>query len=336
MSDSNFKSGAVRSSDTSHLDFTALPLVGLIGVARTASEGATKYGRLNYMQGMPVHDTLNHSIRHVVMYLLGDRSEPHLEHAAWGLLASIQQETLDPSVSKPHLLGPGAIITPDVQAHLDANKEDLVARRKSGEFAGIGEWNLRDLPEIKTILGYRSEIEFDACDLASQIEEGLLAPVNAQGQAIANNEEPREPIVAMEDPRCLGRFRVPGSHESAGRIVFGEIYIDSRPNPDQSHYWDCVLVNSDEPMANLESYHEHYRGKRLLVVSHYDWVNGKPYSIDSDWGYASASAKSSKITGEVTRTELINGGQGPAGDPLPDEAYVDFIIEGVRVYFKKS
>lgn len=151
-----FETGAVRSADANHLDFTSLPLVGLIAVARTAGEGGTKYGRWNYLQGMPVHDLLNHSFRHLVMYTLGDRSEPHLEHAAWGVMAAIQQETLDPSLSKPHMLGPGAMITQEVKKYLDDNKDRLAELRKSGEFDGIGNWKLTDLPEIQRLLEQRN------------------------------------------------------------------------------------------------------------------------------------------------------------------------------------
>lgn len=151
----NFASGAVRSADTANFDYTSMPLIGVMAVARTASEGATKYGRLNYVQGFPVHDLLNHAFHHLVQYTLGDRSQPHLEHAAWGLLAAIQQDTLDPELSKPHMLGPGATITPEVQKHLDDNKEQLAARRKAGEFDGIGDWKLTDLPEIRRLLEQR-------------------------------------------------------------------------------------------------------------------------------------------------------------------------------------
>lgn len=153
----NFASGAVRSADANHMDFTSMPLIGLIAVARTAAEGGTKYGRYNYLQGMPVHDLLNHAFRHITMYTLGDRSEPHLEHAAWGIMAAIQHETLDPELSKPHMLGPGATITPEVQKHLDDNRERLSVMRKAGEFDGIGEWKLTDLPEIKRLLEQRAK-----------------------------------------------------------------------------------------------------------------------------------------------------------------------------------
>ena len=155
MSDSKQPTGAVRSADANHLDFASLPLIGLIGVARTAAEGAAKYGRFNYMLGLPVHDLLNHAIRHIVMFLLGDRSEPHLEHAAWGLLAAIQSYALDPAFSGLHLLGQGATLTAEVLAHLEREAPLLANGRQAGEFESVGNWETRLLPEVARILNNR-------------------------------------------------------------------------------------------------------------------------------------------------------------------------------------
>ena len=154
-----FETGAVRSADANHLDFMSMPWIGILGVARTAAEGGSKYGRFNYMQGMPVHDLMNHCFRHMIMYSLGDRSEPHREHAAWGILAAIGQDILDPELSKPHMLGPGATITPEVQKYLDDNKDQLAARRAAGEFADSGKWKITDLPEIARLLEQRKAAE---------------------------------------------------------------------------------------------------------------------------------------------------------------------------------
>lgn len=155
MSDAMQATGAVRSTDANHLDFAALPLIGLIGVARTAAEGGAKYGRFNYMLGFPVHDLLNHAVRHIVMFLLGDRSEPHLEHAAWGLLAAIQQNTLDPGFSASHLLGPGVTLTDEARRHLAENPP--ATRPDTVEFQALGNWRLAELPEIKISLASRPQ-----------------------------------------------------------------------------------------------------------------------------------------------------------------------------------
>jgi len=134
--------------------------VGLIGVARTAAEGAAKYGRLNYVQGLPVHDLLNHTIGHIVQFLLGDRTQPHLEHAAWGVLAAIQSHTLDPDLSSKHLLGPGATLSAANLDHLESQAPALKAARDAGEFADSGSWNLRDVPEISGLLAQRTHEQF--------------------------------------------------------------------------------------------------------------------------------------------------------------------------------
>jgi hypothetical protein len=149
------KTGAVRSADADLFSYTSLPMLGLMGVARTAVEGKTKYGRLNYKQGMPVHQYLDHAMHHIIKYTAGDRSEPNLEHAAWGLLAAIESALLYPELNSAHDLGPGSTITPAIQAHLDSIKDDLAARRKAGEFAKVGQWRLADLPDVQALLNER-------------------------------------------------------------------------------------------------------------------------------------------------------------------------------------
>lgn len=155
-----FETGAVRSADVQHLSFTSLPLIGLIGVARTAAEGEVKYGRYNYMLGMPLHDALEHTLNHWIMYILGDRSQPHLEHGAWGALYCVQAAVLHPELSAGRMLGPGATVTPEMKEYLESIREELATKREAGEFDGIGEWKLTDLPEIKRLLEQRNNHEF--------------------------------------------------------------------------------------------------------------------------------------------------------------------------------
>lgn len=102
-----FETGAVRSSDAEATRYDLISPIGLEAVARTCAEGAAKYGDWNWEKGMPVHDLLNHALRHVYQYLAGDRSEDHLPHAAWGLLAAIHSEQLWPHLNAGTLRGPG-------------------------------------------------------------------------------------------------------------------------------------------------------------------------------------------------------------------------------------
>ncbi len=102
-----YTTGAVRSSDAEATRYDLISPIGLEAVARTCAEGAEKYSDFNWEAGMPVNDLLNHAIRHVYRYLAGDRSEDHLPHAAWGLLAAIHSEQLWPHLNAGTLRGPG-------------------------------------------------------------------------------------------------------------------------------------------------------------------------------------------------------------------------------------
>lgn len=156
--DNKFGTGAVRSADADHLDFLSMPLIGLIGMARTTFEGGSKYGRFNYMKGMPAHVCVNHAIRHLVMWGMGDRSEPHLSHAMWNCAAAEQSMVLSPELNAPHLPGPGYTLTPEILAHLDEQAPKLAEKRKDKEWLKkLGGWVIGSLAEIQTILGQRRQ-----------------------------------------------------------------------------------------------------------------------------------------------------------------------------------
>lgn len=94
-----FGTGAVRSDTFEEFRYDLVSPIGLREVARTCAEGAAKYSDYNWERGMPVHDLLNHAIAHIFQFLSGDRSEPHLPHAAWNLLAAIHSAELWPDLN---------------------------------------------------------------------------------------------------------------------------------------------------------------------------------------------------------------------------------------------
>lgn len=94
-----FGTGAVRSDTFEEFRYDLVSPIGLREVARTCAEGAAKYSDFNWERGMPVHDLLNHAIAHIFQFLSGDRSEPHLPHAAWNLLAAIHSAELWPDLN---------------------------------------------------------------------------------------------------------------------------------------------------------------------------------------------------------------------------------------------
>lgn len=87
-----FSTGAVRSNDANGVRYDLISPIGLRQLAETYAEGAKKYGDYNWKKGLPIGDTLNHLIRHIELWRSGDRSEPHLAHAAFGLFTLIHFE----------------------------------------------------------------------------------------------------------------------------------------------------------------------------------------------------------------------------------------------------
>jgi hypothetical protein len=109
----SYASGAKRTALGARWDL--LSPIGLRRAAEAAEEGARKYGEWNHEKGLPVNVYLNHAIAHIYAYLGGDRSEPHLGHAAWGLLFACQSEEVYPELNAGQLRRMGCL-PPDKEA----------------------------------------------------------------------------------------------------------------------------------------------------------------------------------------------------------------------------
>ena len=96
LEQTKFSTGAVRSTDANSTRYDLISPVGLRRIAETYAEGAKKYGDNNWQKGMPASDTMNHAIRHINLWLSGDKTEDHLAHAAWNLIAIMHFEELKP------------------------------------------------------------------------------------------------------------------------------------------------------------------------------------------------------------------------------------------------
>lgn len=104
-----FGTGAVRSAEVEEFRYDLVSPIGLREIARTCAEGARKYSDFNWEKGMPVHDLLNHALAHIYRFLGGDRSEPHLPHAGWNVLAAIHSLELWPHLNAGTLRGEGCV-----------------------------------------------------------------------------------------------------------------------------------------------------------------------------------------------------------------------------------
>lgn len=70
--------------------FDLVPPSGVRRVAKAMATGAERYGENNYLNGMPVAVCVNHAIRHLYLWLEGDRSEDHFGHAAANVLMAME------------------------------------------------------------------------------------------------------------------------------------------------------------------------------------------------------------------------------------------------------
>lgn len=95
-----YATGAVRSADAESTRYDLITPIGLRRVAEACAEGAKKYADYNWEKGMPILDLLNHAIRHVYLFLAGDRSEDHLGHAGWNLLAACHSDEQWPELNQ--------------------------------------------------------------------------------------------------------------------------------------------------------------------------------------------------------------------------------------------
>ena len=67
----------------------------LSAYARTMHEGAAKYGERTWEKGIPEANLKNHAINHLIKYLEGDKTEPHLDHLMWNVLTIIHFRELE-------------------------------------------------------------------------------------------------------------------------------------------------------------------------------------------------------------------------------------------------
>lgn len=87
-----FDSGAVRDMHEGKGDMLSVPWAAMLRVSRHYENGAKKYGRYNYLKGIPVSSFIDSALRHLAKYVAGYDDEDHLSAAAFNVLGAIQME----------------------------------------------------------------------------------------------------------------------------------------------------------------------------------------------------------------------------------------------------
>jgi len=87
-----YKTGATRSTGVVGFAYHLISTWGLRRLAKRYALGAGVHGARNWEEGIPVSDTIDHMIGHLMLYLEGDRSDDHMAAIAWGAFAVMHYE----------------------------------------------------------------------------------------------------------------------------------------------------------------------------------------------------------------------------------------------------
>jgi len=87
---SEFATGAVRDASEGKGNPSLIPIDALRAVARRFEDGATKYGRDNWQQGIPLSRYVDSLYRHLWQFMEGDDSEDHSGAIIWNAMCLTQ------------------------------------------------------------------------------------------------------------------------------------------------------------------------------------------------------------------------------------------------------
>lgn len=97
MAETQSKPVAKRSEDADDMRLDLITPIPLMRIGRIYQEGL-KYGEDNWLlEGFTSRSLLKHALRHLMLWLLGDRKDDHLAKVCWGLFCIMHFEVTDPS-----------------------------------------------------------------------------------------------------------------------------------------------------------------------------------------------------------------------------------------------
>ena len=86
-----YSSGASR-NDIGKIRLDLIPPEALLELGEVFGEGAIRHGDENWKKGMPNSVVINHMMRHLLLYMKGDRDEPHMGKVMFGCCVLIWNE----------------------------------------------------------------------------------------------------------------------------------------------------------------------------------------------------------------------------------------------------
>lgn len=89
-----FDTGSVRDIRTGKGRFDLISPIALRRLAVHLENGMTKYGERNWEKGQPLMSYMDSALRHLNVYIEGDRSEDHMAAALWNIHCFIHTEEM--------------------------------------------------------------------------------------------------------------------------------------------------------------------------------------------------------------------------------------------------
>lgn len=89
---SEFDTGAVRDAMEGKGMPSLLPISALRAASKRFEDGATKYGRDNWMKGIPLSRYIDSLYRHLWQFMEGDESEDHAGAIIWNAMCLVQTD----------------------------------------------------------------------------------------------------------------------------------------------------------------------------------------------------------------------------------------------------
>lgn len=93
-----FPSGAQRDMSEHKGDMVSIPWESVLRLSRHYEDGAKKYRRWNFRQGIPMSSYLDSALRHLAKYMSGCDDEDHLSAAAFNILGAMLVEQQTPEL----------------------------------------------------------------------------------------------------------------------------------------------------------------------------------------------------------------------------------------------
>ncbi len=116
----HYPSGATRSADADDFRYDLLPLCALARWAQRMGHGAKTHGDHNWKKGFPAGVIENHLMRHLVMWMEGDRSDDHLAAIMCNVAFLIHFEETTKPTRAPQIPSPRCpmVYSPDPEGPL--------------------------------------------------------------------------------------------------------------------------------------------------------------------------------------------------------------------------